>query len=211
MRKILASIAALALMMSISISPAFADAPGGVWTSPDTIYEDERGGSPIDRTVPMKGYVGEDASITKDDGTVTSYEINVSVPTTVLWAAFASEGGTISSPTYEIINNSSTRAVRVTLVSVGDAALNGITAANKVQLNISNVAGGGSDYVTMQNKNNITNGGGAGTALITSLAAKKKIRFEFKGTVSSDQFNAGNGATKQPTWNMMLQFENLTY
>jgi hypothetical protein len=72
--------------------------------------------------IPVYGYVGEDAEIVDPDPedpteppVATPTGINVSVPTKILWAAFADDGGDIDSPDYEIKNNSTAVSLDVTV------------------------------------------------------------------------------------------------
>jgi hypothetical protein len=67
-------------------------------------------------SVTVKGYVGEDGD-PDGGGTITPHEINVSVPTQVMWAAFQTDAGTVTAPNYHIKNNSLTNDVEVTLLS----------------------------------------------------------------------------------------------
>jgi len=63
--------------------------------------------------IPVFGYIGQDADITHPedpDGPLVinpvTTEMRVSVPVRLVWAAFASDGGEIKSPTYKIENKS---------------------------------------------------------------------------------------------------------
>jgi len=65
---------------------------------------------PFDVTVPVYGYVGPDATIvdnTDPPGPPTVI-LGVSVPVNLLWAAFKSDAGAVTSPNYYIQNNSAT-------------------------------------------------------------------------------------------------------
>ncbi|MCL2332639.1 MAG: hypothetical protein FWC54_04035 [Actinomycetia bacterium] len=121
MKKIFATTLATMLLLSSVAAPAFA--AGGSIT-PSTSYTDIQGDSAQDATIPVYGYVGEDAVITDTDPstpgsapTVTPYEINVSVPVKIIWAAFQSNAPAITAPSYYIKNNSASNALDVTLSS----------------------------------------------------------------------------------------------
>ena len=84
------------------------------------------GDSPTTANIPIYGYIGQNADISDTDPsnpdtapiiTPNGTSISVTVPTKVIFAAFAENGGEISSPDYVITNNSKTSSVTVTLAS----------------------------------------------------------------------------------------------
>lgn len=99
------------------------------------------------QNIPVYGYIGLGTSGPVDiDGGGTDVTppgggnlISVTIPTKVLWAAFAVSGTAVTSPTYGIINNSDLIGLDVALDSfdalVGDAVA--IETANTLTLDIS--------------------------------------------------------------------------
>ncbi|MCL2332007.1 MAG: hypothetical protein FWC54_00775 [Actinomycetia bacterium] len=121
MKKIIATTLATMMLLSSVAAPAFA-AGGSI--APSTSYTDIQGDSAQNAVIPVYGYVGEDAAITDTDPgnpatppTVTPYEINVSVPVKIIWAAFQTGGGVVTAPNYSIKNNSANNDLDVTLTS----------------------------------------------------------------------------------------------
>ncbi|MCL2332064.1 MAG: hypothetical protein FWC54_01060 [Actinomycetia bacterium] len=121
MKKILALTCATMLLFSAMATSAFA-VGGTVNTTP--AYRDIQGDSEQTATIPVFGYVGEDATITDPDTgdptkppVVTAYQINVSVPVKIIWAAFQSEAPAITAPNYYLKNNSAVNTLDVTLSS----------------------------------------------------------------------------------------------
>jgi hypothetical protein len=95
----------------LSTGPLTLDGIDNETISSEVIGVEDEDGAPV----PVYGYVGEDANITDPDPdsedptkppVVSPTGINVSVPTKILWAAFASDDGDVTSPTYQIRNNS---------------------------------------------------------------------------------------------------------
>ena len=122
MKRFIAAMTAFILMMGLWAAPAFAE--GSLPADSDIGYWSINGDAPQDATIPIYGYVGEDATITDPDPdgpgdppTITPYEINVSVPVKIMWAAFESDAGAVSAPNYKITNNSEQNDVEVTLTS----------------------------------------------------------------------------------------------
>lgn|GEM_PF-3141285 len=116
LKKILTSMTAAALVLAVAVTPAFAEyqLPDGA----DAPFTNQTGNDKIDGVeVEMAGYLGEDAIITDPDQPPTKYEINVTVPTALVWAAFESKAGVLDSPKYKIINNSQANVVTVDIAS----------------------------------------------------------------------------------------------
>jgi hypothetical protein len=214
MKKIIAILAALTLMMSIGVSPAFAEGE----IDPGTIeYKSITGDSPQDnQTIPVYGYVGED--VTLEDETpgdeeeppvINKYEINVSVPVKIIWAAFESDAGVVTAPQYKIMNKSEESTVAVTLVSF--AASGTTDAANtavdkKLTLNMTGNFPGGS---SAGNIAVITSDGDDATYPVndtmvttsTPLAARGEYTFTLAGTYG------GSFATAyEPKYTMTFEF-----
>lgn len=68
-------------------------------------------------TIPIYGYIGKDTNIVdpdpEDPGVKPETEIYVEVPVKIMFAAFESDGGAISSPDYTIKNLSTVNDVKV--------------------------------------------------------------------------------------------------
>jgi hypothetical protein len=130
-RKAIAIVAAL-FLVAAGAAPVFATAPedwsgwaqgsGGSAKIQDRVVQsndDEHllsdvyqwNGFTNDDSIPVYGYVGEDIEDVIDpdpkdpDVNPFPYQIDVSVPTKILWAAFESDLGAVSSPEYYIKNN----------------------------------------------------------------------------------------------------------
>jgi hypothetical protein len=112
MKKKLSAIALTAiLVMAIGVSPVFA--AGSLPTEDEIEYQDVNGNSGITGQIPVYGYIGADADIDDPDPEDPNvppepnvYEVNVSVPVKIFWAAFESDNGAVKSPNYKIKNNS---------------------------------------------------------------------------------------------------------
>ncbi|MDR1272853.1 MAG: hypothetical protein LBK04_07700 [Clostridiales Family XIII bacterium] len=103
--KLISSLALIAMMVSMFTMFAFADG-----SLPDHVdYGSVEGDSAETAKIPVYGYLGEDVNIDPgtgdDEPDVKPYEVNVSVPTKFIWAAFETDDGAISSPVYHIRNN----------------------------------------------------------------------------------------------------------
>jgi len=116
MKKFIAILTVTALIFTLMAIPVHAAEPEItklIDATPENVFVQDADGKNV--TIPVYGYVGEDAVITDNDPTnpdvppeVTTADINVSVPVKIIWAAFESDGGAITAPDYYIKNNSST-------------------------------------------------------------------------------------------------------
>jgi hypothetical protein len=132
MKKLIATMAAIAMTLTLSAAPAFADDP---FDGVNVDYENNpiMGDTPTDGEaegdVPVYGYVGPYAEAIddndedpdtdetdKDTPPKFIYHVNVSVPTKLIWAAFQENDGDVQSPEYHIRNNG-TKDLDVTMVS----------------------------------------------------------------------------------------------
>jgi hypothetical protein len=112
-RKALAALVAAVLATVMFAMPALA-APN--WATYNPGNEDVTGDAPKTKDITVYGYVGEDGTINPGvPPTVTPHEVNVSVPTQMMWAAFESDAGAIDAPGYYIKNNSQTSDLKVTV------------------------------------------------------------------------------------------------
>jgi hypothetical protein len=129
--RLITSLALIALMVSLFTMPAFAapnlpaDSDVSYWDIRGESTQTTTGNGPDDADlIPVYGYVGETTTLEDTDPedesvepTPVENEINVSVPIKIIWAAFESDGGTITAPNYHIRNNSLTKQVKVELTS----------------------------------------------------------------------------------------------
>ena len=116
MKKFIAILTVTALIFTLMAIPVHAAEPGitkSIDVTPENVFVQDGDGKDV--TIPVYGYVGEDAVITDPDKDkphippiVTPAEINVSVPVKIIWAAFESDKGDVTAPTYHIKNNSTT-------------------------------------------------------------------------------------------------------
>ena len=104
-------------------SPFTLDATNSNATGVKNDSADGQGLVPKGKPIPVYGYVGEDAVITDPDSNdpetppeELDVDINVSVPVKILWAAFESDGGAVTSPNYRIKNNGDAN-LKVTVVN----------------------------------------------------------------------------------------------
>jgi hypothetical protein len=153
-------------------------------------------------TVPVNGYVGEAGAIDEDG--VTSHEVNVSVPTKVMWAAFEtsdSDSGSITAPEYKIRNNSRTNALKVTLTSFNKA--DGNTANTEVDKNLTlNLTGNlAKEEIVKGNGSAATYTINNTTAFTGSLATQADWNFSLDG-----QYTGSYDGAKSPTYNMVFSF-----
>jgi hypothetical protein len=226
MKKLLTIAIALIMALSLTAIPAFA--AGELPTTID--YTEVHGVNPTDTVldnvkIPVYGYVGADAKITDPvPGTGTDptvkpeavpYQVNVSVPTKIIWAAFESDGGAVTSPTYHIVNNSYTNNLTVTLVSFTKCYLGKATTDNDfVDPNLTlNITADGSPFT----QSSVVAGNGTsaiyfgdstanGTAIVGTLAKKVNTttypwNFKITGTY------VGSYATaREPVYTMTLKF-----
>lgn len=110
-------IAVILLAAAVLIQlPEFHSQAAGSFTPPDPSYNESNG---VDgkNVIPFYGYIGEDTNIVDPDPTDPEVkpetQIYVEVPVKVAFAAFKSDGGTITSPEYQISNLSTNNAVKV--------------------------------------------------------------------------------------------------
>ena len=143
MKKLIAILAVVAIAASLTV-PAFAASI----SDPTPASKLVQGDSAQETTVPVFGYVGEDADITGTDVPpgiiVEKSQINVSVPVKLIWAAFESDKGAITAPTYTIKNNSEENKVAITMVSFTGTGTDNASVESKLTLNIvgvSNITG----------------------------------------------------------------------
>jgi hypothetical protein len=175
---------------------------------PEPVYENKEMDTDNPKAnVPVFGYIGPDANITDPSDpidvtdptippTVTpiATDMEVSLPVRLMWAAFASDGGQIKSPTYSI-ENKSAFAVDVELTS-----FNNTTAE-------ANPAMDAGIVISLTDLNpSATNVVGMTTALpVGTLSAANS-------TGSSTQFSIGGSYTGSfstqylPTYSMVLTF-----
>jgi len=115
MKRIIAIFTAIALVAAFATVPAFADY--SLPADDKIMYDDVQSKSDYaEQEVPVWGYIGEDAEI-DDGGTPTTYIINVSVPTLILWAAFETDTGSVTAPSYTIKNLSTKNEVDIVMTS----------------------------------------------------------------------------------------------
>jgi len=197
MKKIITTILATMLLVAVA-APAFA---AGTIT-PSTSYTDIQGDSAQNAVIPVYGYVGEDAAITDptptDPGTaptVTPYEINVSVPVKIIWAAFQTGGGAVTAPNYTIKNNSANNDLDVTLTSFAPRSSSSNTAVDSnLVLNIVGVGG------TEMNQTSVVGYTGT-TPYSTTFAAGASWGFTLGG-----QYSGAYGSDYNPIYDMTLTF-----
>lgn len=206
MKKFLGSLLTLAMVLSIAAVPAFAG------TLPPQGDSSVTGSSPTNDTVPVYGYIGEDANIIDPNPgnpttppviTPTGTAINVTVPTKIIWASFASTG-TVTSPSYHIDNNSTTVDLDVTLVSFTANATAGNTAVDpNLTLNITGtqmaqagVMSAGTGYAP-----GTPSAYTATFARAASSTTPTTWNFAIGGTYSGTY-----GTSYEPTYNMVLRF-----
>ncbi|MCC8022366.1 MAG: hypothetical protein LIO46_01070 [Clostridiales bacterium] len=125
MKKTLSILMAVAMLAAFSVGTFAA----GTITAPEykTIYGDPSAETVPDTDIPVWGYVGPDALVEPDpdpdvDPKVTM--IAVKVPVQILWAAFESDGGTITSSDYSITNDSTEADLKVTVADFDAGLLN---------------------------------------------------------------------------------------
>ncbi|MDR1539533.1 MAG: hypothetical protein LBU32_16340 [Clostridiales bacterium] len=120
MKKTMSLILGVSMSTILGVSTAFAGTPGfgaGAEFTPRN-FEAVDGST---TQVPVYGYVGPDVEITDprpDDEDAGLSQIDVSVPTKIIWAAFESDNKQVTSPVYKIINNSNKNDVKITMKSI---------------------------------------------------------------------------------------------
>jgi hypothetical protein len=198
-KKFLAGLLAMALILALNVTPAFA---AGELPGPGDIdYTDVQGTSSQQPTIPVYGYIGEDAEITDDDPddpneepTVNLYEINVSVPVKIIWAAFESDGNLVTAPSYHIKNNAhavdDSRDVDVKLVSFTGTNQDATDINSNLTLNLTG------DIALTNVVGHISQALGSG-----ELAQQGTWNFSLDGT-----WSGGFATTYNPTYSMVLEF-----
>lgn len=194
---LMATVVATTTMVSVSAN-----------SLPEPVYENKEMDTNNSKAdVPVFGYIGPDANITDPidpidvtDPTVPptvtpiATDMEISLPVRLMWAAFASDGGQIVSPTYTI-ENKSAFAVDVELTSFNNTTTE------------ANVAMDEGIVISLTDLNPLaTNVVGMTTALpLETLSAAN-------GTRPSTQFNIGGSYTGSfrtpylPTYSMVLTF-----
>lgn len=206
MKKFLVSILALAMVLSIGSVTAFA---GTLPTGQGD--ESVTGSNPTSDTVPVYGYIGEDANITDPNPTSpttpptvtpTGTAINVTVPTKIIWASFASSG-TVASPSYYIQNNSTSVDLDVTLVSFTATGTDNTAVDSSLVLNLTGtqmaqagVMSSGTGYAPATPTAYATT-----FARATSATTPTTWNFAIGGT-----YTGSYSAAKNPTYDMILRF-----
>lgn len=159
--------------------------------------------APAEAEVPVYGYVGRDADITDPDPgdptkppviTETGTRISVSVPTKLIWAAFASDGGTVQSPDYTISNNSSILDLDVSLVSfTADTSADNTAVDNKLTLNMAST-----DFTSISDLLGLS----ATVKLSQKLAKSGSLGFELDGT-----YTGSFATSRTPKYEAVFQFD----
>jgi hypothetical protein len=203
MKKLLTIALALVIALSLTAIPAFA--AGGTLPDPDDIdYTTiQTNTTPHEQTIPVYGYLGEDAVIPPNypEGDPTLYDINVSVPTKIIWAAFESDGGEISAPEYKIINHSKSKALNVTLLSFAGTGGDNTDVDPVLELNLT----GKLATTGVVNKSKDTYYTDNTTAFSSPLAANDTWTFSLSG-----EYTGNFNVAKKPTYNMILKFAVVT-
>ena len=113
LKKLFSVVTATVVAFGMSVTPVFAGSfvpPAQTTTGTAVIQED---GTDTTSDIPVYGYIGPDVVITDGDPgdpdvppTIEGEpkDINVAVPVKIMWAAFASDEGDVTSPTYYIKN-----------------------------------------------------------------------------------------------------------
>jgi len=185
MKKLFSIVLAASFLLCLSV-PAFAEFKPTDGTN-NTI---DVPAAAEDHTVPMYGYVGPDALIIDDppddpDAPPTVI-LGVSIPVKLLWAAFESDGGDITSPNYFIQNNSEFD-VKITVKSLAIAASNADHTAvdNKLILTFKGFSDTTFSDVDVW-KGSARGGTGAIVGEVIKLAETEKRPFTVGGSVTAD-------------------------
>ncbi|MGI6004292.1 MAG: hypothetical protein ACOX88_02600 [Christensenellales bacterium] len=205
MKKFVTFLCVVALLTSLSLTalaaPAFVPATS---TNKDYTLSDEDNEPTV--TTPVYGYVGPDAIITDPDPEdpdaqpeveVIATDMEISVPVKLMWAAFASGGGTIVSPSYTI-ENKSPFAVDVELTSfTSDTDVPDPVKDAGIVLNLSSLAAAATN---VPGTSGLTVPVVVGTLTAATGAAPSKA-FSIGGT-----YTGSFAAVYQPTYQMVLTF-----
>lgn len=220
MKKLMTITLALVMALSLSAIPAFAGEKGVDDLTGESSYTNQKDAAKETTIIiPAFGYTGEDAIVSHDvaddaddEGDISVapvYEINVTVPVKVIWAAFKSDNNDIAAPDYHISNNSTFNDLKVTLVKftakAGSEAEN--TAVDKDRtLNLKSSGEHFGDTVAL-----IASGSSAeykytdGTSPFgNSLAKKDTWNFSFGGTYGSEP--SVFDEPHRPQYDMQLKF-----
>ena len=90
-----------------------------------------------EETIPVLGYLGEDTSVIDPEEPPTG-EIYVEVPTQIMFAAFESGGGAVSSPKFTITNLSENNAVKVEIAQFTQRNAHDVNLDGKLSLGLVN-------------------------------------------------------------------------
>lgn len=201
MKKFFAITCALIFVMCMSLTAFAAPSLPAIGTNDDA--EIDTSNNEVE--TPVYGYVGPDALITDpvptDPGTEpdvdpVATDMEISLPVKLMWAAFASDGGAVTSPTYTI-ENKSAFAVDVELTSFDQT--NTVRNATKdAQISL-NLVGLGESWGTASNVVGMTVPVNAGTLTASGATASKT--FTIGGT-----YGGSFADPYQPTYNMVLTF-----
>jgi hypothetical protein len=232
-RKFTAAITATAVMIALSGVNAFAagafdsestaqrdrdiegNAPITLNGSGANVKSDKIDGSdvsPAGRAVPVYGYVGEDTVLVDpapknpDVKPNIGYDINVSVPVKILWAAFESAGASgnypVESPEYSIINNSGRTGLTVRIDGFAADPANGDNMDIDGDLVLQFKSNGAStftgDPITVFDRDDLA----SPAALPGILDAGAAWGFKIGGTYDASSIPAA----KQPNYFLMLKF-----
>lgn len=194
---------ALAIVMMFGVTST-AMAAGSVLTEPGEKqnYTATSPNSKVEADIYVYGYVGEDAVISDPKPGMkavepviikTGTDVSVSVPTKVVWAAFASDAGDITSPEYKITNNSSKIDLDAYLVSFTSSATADNTAVDsKLVLDMSSTK-----FSKVQNLRGIS-------SKINLGILSRSETWDFK---LSGRYTGVFGKSYEPKYNMVLEFK----
>ena len=173
--------------------------------------------------IPVYGYIGPDADIIvdpnnpEDPPTYTTYDINVIVPTSIIWAAFASDadnpGGNIVSPEYYIKNLSNAHDLDISINQFTENTLNNTDAGTvKPDLTLQLIGTDGLTTPTAFPKNLADTGSyiaatpgtpvSLGTLAKTDTLGVSTWNFSLGGTYTGDY-----DQTLYPQYNLEFKFE----
>jgi hypothetical protein len=181
----------------------------GEWDNPT--YTSVQGSDGTSGTVPVEGYVGE---AVPDPGVpTTTYEVNVAVPVKLMWAAFESDGGTLTAPDYRIQNYSHANDLDVTLTSFSATGPDNTTVDPDLTLTIT--ADSTPTSSPMAGTQLVTSDGTTATYYSSSVAFTTTLN-DADVTDGSDVWNFSLGGTWNgstfpstaltPTYNMVFTF-----
>jgi len=194
MKKLIYAVITTVIVATTMVNVSANSLPGQVDQNPDVNTKEPR------TEIPVFGYIGQDANITdpedEDGGLVidpVTTNMSVSVPVRLVWAAFASDGGEITSPVYTITNNSKF-AVDVKLTRFDNTTRE----ENKKEDMDANIVISLTDL--NQSAINVV-GMTEPLSLPTPLSANGEKTFQIGGTYTGSFADA-----YQPTYNMVLEF-----